>query len=457
MRAMHRTVGLLPLVGLLVLTAAAGASAQDACLGGAATLGDQRAIATLRTDVEAACPCAAATSRGSFRRCARDVLDAALDGGTLRAECKKTGKSIVAGAACGSTRVPCGRVKDTASVPVSCKVKRDTACTDTARIEATACDALAYCSDVVEFTAATCSDVRARGPFGAGVRQIPMTKQSVVEPSEPRTLDTYVWYPTTPGAGPIDPSTNAVLDAPVDASGGPYPIVLFSHGSCGYSLQSVFLMPLIAARGYVVVAPPHPGNTLLDGLAVCGSPQAQLDSAQERPADMRFVLDEVLAANADAGSDFFGVLDPTRVAMTGHSFGGFTTFLVAAQDPRITVALPMAPATPNGFTPFAVPSLIMLGEIDGRVSNPNAREAFAQASAPKFLVEIQDAGHYAFSNLCFPSPDCQPPATLTQDEAHTAVLRWVIPFLEWKLGGKEEFASFFDAPQPAGVVVERAE
>jgi dienelactone hydrolase len=454
---MNRAVRVFWLAGVLGVVGVAGAWAQDACLTGASTLGDQRAIATLRGDIETACPCAAATSRGTFRRCAKDVLNVALDGSTLRAGCKKTGKGIVKGAACGSTRVPCGRVKDTASVPVSCKVKRDTACTDSARIDATPCDALSYCSDVVDFTAATCSDVRARGPFGAGVRQIPMTKQSVVEPTEPRTLGTYVWYPTTPGAGPIDPSTNAVLDAPIDASGGPYPIVLFSHGSCGYPLQSIFLMPLLAARGYVVVAPPHPGNTINDGLAVCGAPQTQLESAQERPADMGFVLDEMLAANADSGSDFFGVLDPTRIAMTGHSFGGFTTFLVAAQDPRITVAVPMAPATPSNFTPFAVPSLTMLGEIDGRISNEAARNAYDQASTPKFLVEIEHAGHYAFSNLCFPSPDCQPPATLTQNEAHLAVLRWVIPFLEWTLGGKEEFATFFDAPQPAGVIVARAE
>jgi predicted dienelactone hydrolase len=456
MDAMHRTVRALWLAGLVGGVFAAGALAQDACLTGVSTLGDQRALATLRTDIDTACPCASAASRGSFRRCAKGVLAAAVDGSALRAECKKTGKGIVMGATCGSTRVPCGRIRDTAGVPVSCKVRRNAACTDTPRVDTTPCDALSYCADVVEWTAGTCSDVRARGPFGTGVRQIAMTKQSVVEPSEPRTLETLVWYPTTPGAGPIDGATNGVLDAAIDASGAPYPIVLFSHGSCGYAYQSTFLTALLAARGYVVIAPPHPGNTIFDGLGVCSAPAALVSAAQERPADMRFVLDEMLAANADAGSEFFGVLDPTRIAMTGHSFGGFTTFLVTDQDPRITVAVPMAAATPPGYT-LAVPSLTMLGQIDGRVSNDAARAAYEQASTPKYLVEIEHAGHYAFSNLCFPSPDCQPPATLTQDEAHAAVLRWVVPFLEWKLGGDETFAAFFAAPQPAGVIVERAE
>ncbi len=31
------------------------------------------------------------------------------------------------------------------------------------------------------------------------------------------------------------------------------------------------------------------------------------------------------------------------------------------------------------------------------------------------------------------------------------MLRWVIPFLEWKLKGDARFAAFFDAPVPPGV------
>jgi predicted dienelactone hydrolase len=429
---------------------------EDACLTGASTLGDQRAIATLRVDFESACPCDVATSRGSYRPCAKTVLAGALAGSTLRAECEQTGKRIIKGAACGGERIPCGRLRTTAEVPVSCKVRRATSCVDTSRLVQTPCATQTHCADVVDWTAGTCSDVRARGPFEAGVTQITFTKQSAVDPLQPRPLDTYIWYPTAPGAGPIDPATNAVVDAPLDVSGGPYPIVLFSHGSCGFALQSTFLMPLIAARGYVVVAPPHPGNTLFDGFAVCGSPTSLVNSFIERPQDMMFVLGEMLAANADAGSPFFGALDASRIAMTGHSFGGLTTYLVAGLDPRITVAVPMAPATVTSQAALAIPSLTLLGGIDGVVNNDGSRAAYAAASAPKLLVEIQNAGHYSFSNGCFPSPDCNPPTTVDQNEAHAAVLRWIIPFLEWRLGGDATFAAFFEAPQPPGFVVERA-
>jgi dienelactone hydrolase len=444
-------------LGLVAAGAASTARAQDACLAGVSILADQRAIAALRADLDAACPCDEVATRGAFRRCGKTVVAGAVTAGDLRAECQRTASRIVKGGACGSTRIPCGRRKPTASVPIGCKVKRDTSCVDKPRVEQNACDALDYCADVVDWTAGTCSDVRARGPFGAGVRQITFTKQSAVDPLAPRPLDTYVWYPTAAGAAPVDPSTNAVVDAPFDASGGPYPIVLFSHGSCGYPLQSIFLMPLLAARGYVVVAPPHPPNTFFDGLAVCGAPSTLVQAAIERPQDMMFVLDEMIAENDDPASPFFGALDPTRVAMTGHSFGGFTTYLVASADPRIDVAVPMAPAVPNSQAGLTIPSLTILGAIDSVVNNQRPRDVFAVSDPPRYLVEIRNAGHYAFSNLCFPSPDCSPPATLTQAEAHGNVLRWVIPFLEWKLRGDESFAAFFEAPEPPGVVVQRAE
>ena len=444
----------LSLAALLIAATAGMARAQDACLTGASTLGDQRAIATLRADTDTGCPCATASSRASWRRCAKLTLASALAGDTLREECEKTVKVIIKGATCGTSRIACGRVQPTGTVPVSCRVKPETRCTDRAKYDQTTCDDQTHCADVVEWTAGTCSDVRVRAPFQAGVRTITMTKQSVVHPEQQRVLNTVVWYPTTPGAGPVNQNQGGVIDAPVDASGGPYPVLLFSHGSCGYPLQSTFLLPLIASRGYVVIAPPHPGNTLFE-YPNCGSPTAQVESAQERPQDVIFALDEMLAANADSGSDFFGVLDPSRIGMSGHSFGGFTTFLVVAQDSRFKVAVPMAPATPGSTASFDVPSLMMLGNIDSVVNNPTARQAYTNSASPKYKVEIEHAGHFAFSNLCFPSPDCNPPTTLTQDEAHGPVLRWVIPFLELYLKGDDRFAAFFESPPP-GVLFEAA-
>ena len=61
------------------------ARADDACLTGVSTLGDQRALAALAAATESACPCADATSGKAWRRCARGVLDQTTDAGGLRA------------------------------------------------------------------------------------------------------------------------------------------------------------------------------------------------------------------------------------------------------------------------------------------------------------------------------------------------------------------------------------
>lgn len=442
-------------LAVLTILAAPTARADDACLTGPSTLADQRAIATLRADTETVCPCATASSRGGYRRCTKTVLGSTVVGGTLRQACEPTMKKLFKTSTCGTNRATCGRVQPAVATPVSCRVKAASACTDRPKYDQTACADEAYCADTIDWTAGTCSDVRVRGPYEAGVQTITMTKQSVVDPMQPRVLDTVVWYPTAAGSGPIDGATGGVLNAPLDGSGGPYPVLLFSHGSCGYPLQSTFLLPLIASRGYVVIAPPHPGNTLLE-FPNCGSPAAQIASAQERPQDMIFVLDQMLAANANPASPFFGGLDATRIGMSGHSFGGFTTFFVANLDPRIKVAVAMAPATPGTNATISVPFLLMLGNVDSVINLPNARTAWDNSASPKYKVEIEHAGHYAFSNLCFPSADCNPPTTLTQDEAHGPVLRWVIPFLERYLKGDDRFAAFFDEPVPPGVLYDAA-
>jgi predicted dienelactone hydrolase len=428
--------------------------ADDACLMGDSTLADQRSLAALADTTEAACPCAEAASGRSYQRCARGTLRAGITGGALRTACVKTAKATIRGTSCGSAKVACGGVSTAATGTPSCKLSRPSTCKDSRRFDRTACTDETSCADVVMWTAGTCFDPRDEGPFAAGVRTISWTKDSAFMPGTPRTLDTVIWYPAPKGSGPISGQFRAVVDAPLDPSGGPYPVVLFSHGSCGYPAQSTFLTSVLASRGFVVVAPPHPGNTIAE-LPTCGSSTAQVTSFVERPNDMIFVLDQILAAGQDPTSPFNGAIDGSRVAMTGHSFGGLTVYLVVQREPRVKVAVPMAPAalmSPH----LEVPSLTMLGGIDSVVNNTLTRTAYDASVSPKLLVEIEDAGHFAFSDGCFPSPDCNPPTTLTQDEAHADVLRYVVPFIEHYLGGQATVTPLLGPPTGPGYVYQAA-
>lgn len=85
--------------------------------------GDEAAKAAVRADVEAQCPCAAATDRGSYIRCAKGVIKAAVDGGTLPRACSSAVKRCATKSTCGRPgSVTCCRT--TASGKVKCSVKK---------------------------------------------------------------------------------------------------------------------------------------------------------------------------------------------------------------------------------------------------------------------------------------------------------------------------------------------
>ena len=441
---------------LAVLGAVRPARAKDTCLAGEASLGDRRAFAALRDATETACPCATARSRGAYQRCARRALRTALHGKSLRRACKATAADLNKGATCGSERVTCAHQGTTPS----CRVVPASRCQDTVDTQAAVCEHETHCIDVLERTAATCLDVQAPGPYAVGVRVVRFTKKSVVDPTADRVLDTYVWYPAVAGTG--TPSRDGERDADIDPSSGPYPLLLFSHGACGIPNQSDFLTAHLATYGFVVAAPPHPGNQGFD-FPGCFSIASVLNSVRERPADIIFVTDQLLAATADSGSPFHGVIDPARIGIAGHSLGGNTTYRVAIQDSRYRAALAMAPAGPQ---PLSIPSMVMLATNDtvlGALVGPNAKDAirmaFASSAPPRFELEIADTGHFAFSDSCaglFGEKCATDPANLTQGEAHAMVLRYAVPFLMVEVAGDPRFAPFLEPPAPSGIVFERA-
>ncbi len=94
--------------------------------------------------------------------------------------------------------------------------------------------------------------------------------ETYVDPSRPtaavdgypgasdRTLPVTVWFPATG-----DPASPPTADAAPDRRGGPYPLVLFSHGYAVTPDVYEELLARWAAAGYVVAAPTYP---LLSGV-----------------------------------------------------------------------------------------------------------------------------------------------------------------------------------------------
>ncbi len=125
---------------------------------------------------------------------------------------------------------------------------------------------------------------------------------------------------------------------------------------------------------------------------------------------MSFLIDRFLAFNATAGNFFQGSIDPDRIGASGHSFGGFTSFVLAGgpqSDARVKAILPQAPAAPFDDAFFAgihIPVLILGGSIDATTPFPSQQERpfdlLPSGASIVGLAELAEAGHFTFSDFC---------------------------------------------------------
>ena len=174
---------------------------------------------------------------------------------------------------------------------------------------------------------------RADGPYGVG-----LTTFTAADPARPgRALTMDVWYPSDAGTSSGSPASLDLLVADIAlpgvrrdadvATGERFPLVVFSHGSGGVRFQSWFFLRALASHGYIVVAPDHAGNTSLDLLTGTTDPFPVV--ASNRPRDVSFAIDQMLVRSNDPTDLLAGAVDGSRIAVAGHSFGGFTALAVA--------------------------------------------------------------------------------------------------------------------------------
>jgi predicted dienelactone hydrolase len=258
----------------------------------------------------------------------------------------------------------------------------------------------------------------------------------------PRTLLTEIWYPATDETRALpknrfsdfllrgtNPGLNlalqlgfkvkvdeldarfenlAVRDARV--RDGKFPLIVFSHGNGGIRNQSTFWCDYMASHGYIVVSPDHTGNsavTVVNGKLVPAKKELRSASAEDRPKDVSFLIDEMLRFNRGDDSRFTGRIDPKAIGVAGHSFGGHTSGKVINTDSRIKAIIAMSPVFAER-TNYTTPVMVILGTEDdtiGVTGNENAREFFRQSKGPHLLVEILDGGHYTFSDMFQIKPD----------------------------------------------------
>jgi len=282
-----------------------------------------------------------------------------------------------------------------------------------------------------------------------GVTTITFTKTSVTT-GAPRVLDTVVWYPAKPRTGTAE--ALGLRDAAIRP--GKYPLVIFSHGNCGEPTEATYFTMALARLGFIVAAPPHVGNRASDGVACFTSFG---DSYLNRVPDVRFVLDGMLAQAGDRSSRFYRRIRSDQLAMSGLSFGGYTTLLAVQREPRFTAAFSLVPGGVEALDPgdIPIPTLVIGAEHDTIVGFPESQEAYQRLAGPRFLVEVLAANHLSAVDSCFNQQlgvSLCVPGDISQDEAHRLILHYALPFFRRYERGVRSAGHVLVRPTP-GVVL----
>jgi predicted dienelactone hydrolase len=286
-------------------------------------------------------------------------------------------------------------------------------------------------------------DPAAAGPYAVGLRRITFERPSTAD-GTPRVLDTWVWYPAEG-----EPGRDAVEGAPVAESGALFPVVIYSHGSGGRPDFQQYLTVHLASHGFIVAAPPHPGNTN-DDCFPCTTASI-LPSARERPADVTFALDELIAMKGDAASDLGRIIDPERTAIVGHSFGGWTALYVAADD-RFDAAVAQAPGSPQLLTQRAAgvetPLMIIASEQDEVVPIEQVYEYWSGLGAiEKRLVLLPEGVHLNYVDRCF---GCR--EGLPEERGHELIRRYTAAWLYVHVLADGRYAPYLEADDPDAIL-----
>jgi len=274
----------------------------------------------------------------------------------------------------------------------------------------------------------------------------------------PRTVMAGVWYPvdpatltsaTPPASYPFDEWTNqlpvsiskdweplgyaSAYEQPAPSRSGPFPLVMFSPGFKQNIWEYLYIGPRLASYGFVVAIISHDGDGQYPWI-----PSVDVSVLFHRPRDAAFAITELLQKSSSPDQLLYGLVDASKIAMSGHSLGGYATLALAGGDdyicetqPAVDGGQPQQVCDPvpidqrikaivpldgsswalrwNEMARIAVPSLIlgetfehmisfMGGSPDDALGSARAHAAINRSDSHR--VDLLMANHISFSNRC---------------------------------------------------------
>lgn len=199
----------------------------------------------------------------------------------------------------------------------------------------------------------------------------------VRDPARDRLFPCDIWCPDEPGV---------------------WPLVLYSHHSRGNRRSATYLTAHLASHGYLVAALDH---------SEVVAPEIVRDVQgflANRVPDVRFLLDYMLAGAIPCTAR----PDPDRIAIIGHSAGGWTALALPETDTRIHAVVALAPAGAANPKPGIMPAtlsfnwprppatLYIVAEDDVLTPIAGMHELYSRTPGLKQIVVIPRADHLHF-------------------------------------------------------------
>jgi predicted dienelactone hydrolase len=175
------------------------------------------------------------------------------------------------------------------------------------------------------------------------------------------------------------------------------------------------LCEALAARGYIVIASDHPGDTLFDW--ALGTHVDDITNDRNRIGDVRLLIDCALGTGPELAPWLTKHVDESRIAVGGHSYGGLTALATVSElhefvpDTRVHAAFMaqgyMRILPDEVFASTAVPVLMVVANQD-KTTPPttDAEKAWSFLSAREGRVgelsqrfDVDQAGHQASSDF----------------------------------------------------------
>ena len=190
------------------------------------------------------------------------------------------------------------------------------------------------------------------------------------------------------------------------------PLIIFSHGFDGVNSQSKFIMSAIAEAGYLVMAPDHADSW--HNHYVLARPKEKIGDQTnwddkkfaDRGSDIRNLL---LALHES--SDWNSRIDWSKVALAGHSLGGYTVLALSGalpswRLPNIKAVVVFSPVCEplilrGNLGQMGIPVMYQGGSKDLGITPSIARTngAYDKTFSPAYFVDFDRFDHFSWTDF----------------------------------------------------------